>query len=93
MPKSALLDLQGDRYRSPGSSYESDSLVYGISTDTYGSGVGLSTDLYHVDHQGWVGVTTYVDCEGVFRVKKEVLVPCLVSPLVPMELIILRLSD
>ena len=74
MPKSALLDLQGDRYRSPGSSYESDSLVYGISTDTYGSGVGLNTDLYHVDHQGWVGVTTYVDCEGVLRVKKEVLV-------------------
>ena len=93
MPKSALLDLQGDRYRSPGSSYESDSLVYGISTDTYGSGVGLSTDLYHVDHQGWVGVTTYVDCEGVFRVKKEVLVACLVSPPVLMELIILRLSD
>ena len=44
-----------------------DSLVYGISTDTSGSS-------YHVAHQGWVGVTTYMDMHGNLRVKSEVLV-------------------
>jgi hypothetical protein len=43
-----------------------DSLVYGISTDTSGS--------YHVGHQGWVGVTTYIDMHGNLRVKSETLV-------------------
>jgi hypothetical protein len=43
-----------------------DSVVYGISTTTTGS--------YHVPHQGWVGVTTYVDMHGNLRVKSEVLV-------------------
>ena len=43
-----------------------DSVVYGISTATGGS--------YHVPHQGWVGVTTYVDMHGTLRVKSEVLV-------------------
>ena len=43
-----------------------DSVVYGISTTTTGS--------YHVAHQGWVGVTTYVDMHGTLRVKSEVLV-------------------
>lgn len=43
-----------------------DKLVYGISTDTSGS--------YHVSHQGWVGVTTYLDNQGNLRVKSEVLV-------------------
>ena len=43
-----------------------DSVVYGISTTTTGS--------YHVPHQGWVGVTTYVDMHGTLRVKSEVLV-------------------
>tara|TARA_Y100001970_G_scaffold210142_1_gene256295 strand:+ start:282 stop:869 length:588 start_codon:yes stop_codon:yes gene_type:complete len=43
-----------------------DSVVYGISTTTSGD--------YHVAHQGWVGVTTYVDTHGTLRVKSEVLV-------------------
>ena len=43
-----------------------DSVVYGISTAISGS--------YHVPHQGWVGVTTYVDMHGALRVKSEVLV-------------------
>ena len=43
-----------------------DRLCYGISTDTSGS--------YHVSHEGWVGVTTYMGTEGELRVKKEVLV-------------------
>jgi len=43
-----------------------DKLAYGISTDTSSS--------YHVTHEGWVGVTTYMGTEGELRVKKEVLV-------------------
>ena len=43
-----------------------DKLAYGISTTTTGS--------YHVTHEGWVGVTTYMGTEGELRVKKEVLV-------------------
>ena len=43
-----------------------DSVVYGISTAISGS--------YHDPHQGWVGVTTYVDMHGTLRVKSEVLV-------------------
>ena len=43
-----------------------DSVVYGIST-----AISVS---YHVPHQGWVGVTTYVDMHGTLRVKSEVLV-------------------
>jgi len=45
-----------------------DKLVYGISTD------GVPASYNGFTHQGWVGVTTYVDCQGNFRVKSEVLV-------------------
>ena len=37
-----------------------DKLAYGISTDTSG--------IYHVTHEGWVGVTTYMGTEGEMRV-------------------------
>jgi|DEB0MinimDraft_10_1074344.scaffolds.fasta_scaffold15242_1 hypothetical protein len=43
-----------------------DKLAYGISTATTGS--------YHVSHEGWVGVQTYIDNHGNFRVKSETLV-------------------
>jgi hypothetical protein len=43
-----------------------DKIVYGISTTTSGS--------YHVAHEGWVGVQTYIDTHGNLRVKSEVLV-------------------
>ena len=61
LPKSSVLDsvYQEDRE-------EYDSLVYGISTETSGS--------YHVGHQGWVGVQTYIDMHGSLRVKSETLV-------------------
>lgn len=45
-----------------------DKQVYGISTD------GVPADYAGFAHQGWVGVTTYVDCQGNFRVKTETLV-------------------
>ena len=43
-----------------------DRQIYGISTSTSGD--------YKIGHQGWVGVTTYTDMHGKFRVKSEVLV-------------------
>lgn len=45
-----------------------DKQVYGISTD------GVPASYNGFTHQGWVGITTYVDCQGNFRVKSEVLV-------------------
>ena len=60
--KSPILDTV---YQEKGAT-DRDSVVYGISTAISGS--------YHVPHQGWVGVTTYVDMHGTLRVKSEVLV-------------------
>jgi hypothetical protein len=45
-----------------------DKQVYGISTD------GVAAAYSGFGHQGWVGITTYVDCHGNTRVKSEVLV-------------------
>jgi len=61
LPKYTVLD---SHYSETNTDY--DSLVYGISTSASGS--------YHVSHEGWVGVTTYMGSEGELRVKKEVLV-------------------
>jgi len=52
--------------------------VGGYSRDVYGvAGAGVTAahaTKYELTHAGWVGVTTYVDCHGELRVKKEVLV-------------------
>ena len=47
-----------------------DKVVYGISTSAYDD---VST-AYRTSGTGWVGVTTYVDAAGNFRVKSEILV-------------------
>lgn len=48
-----------------------DSHIYGASE----AGVSAAhATKYELTHAGWVGVTTYVDCHGELRVKKEVLV-------------------
>ena len=47
-----------------------DKVVYGISTSAYDN---VST-AYRTSGTGWVGVTTYVDAAGNFRVKSEILV-------------------
>ena len=62
LPKSTVLDS------SLGVNADSsvDNVVYGIST--------TSTSTYSIPHQGWVGVTTYIDNHGTLRVKSEVLV-------------------
>lgn len=44
----------------------SDVTMYGIST--------TSSTTYSITHQGWVGVTTYLDNAGTLRVKNEVIV-------------------
>lgn len=44
-----------------------DKQVYGISTTSASPYDGYA-------HAGWVGVTTYIDCQGNFRVKTETLV-------------------
>ena len=61
-PQSTIVD---SLYQEKGVT-DRDSVVYGISTAISGN--------YHVGHQGWVGVTTYVDMHGTLRVKSEVLV-------------------
>jgi hypothetical protein len=45
-----------------------DKQVYGIGNSSVPSAYQGFT------HQGWVGITTYTDCDGNFRVKSEVLV-------------------
>ena len=60
-PKSTVLN---PHYSEANGDY--DALAYGVSANVTGS--------YHLDHEGWVGVTTYMGTEGELRVKKEVLV-------------------
>jgi len=54
------------------------SAVFGVGTTeanvAAGRTVGGKNAAYAVAHSGWVGVTTYVDTHGNFRVKSEVLV-------------------
>lgn len=47
------------------------SSVYGVA----GAGVTAATGTrFELTHEGWVGITTYIDSEGNLRVKKETLV-------------------
>ena len=54
-----------------------DRIIYGVSVqdvqnyDTEPPTVGSK---YQLPGSGWVGVTTYIDCDGQFRVKSEILV-------------------
>tara|TARA_B100000902_G_C27206541_1_gene861953 strand:+ start:638 stop:1198 length:561 start_codon:yes stop_codon:yes gene_type:complete len=50
-----------------------DRIIYGISTTTSLGYDGISTK-YRTSGSGWVGVQTFVDCDGNFRVKSEILV-------------------
>lgn len=45
--------------------------VYGVAD---GGTTAAYTTAYELTHEGWVGVTTYVDSSGSLRVKKETLV-------------------
>lgn len=52
--------------------------VFGVTAEEVGAAatitVGGKASAYAVSHSGWVGVTTYIDTHGNFRVKSEVLV-------------------
>ena len=52
-----------------------DATVYGIGV-TVGAGISAApgTLAYTTQGGGWVGVTTYMDCQGNLRVKSEILV-------------------
>ena len=79
MPIWCTQDLQGDRYRNQASAFESDSLVFGISnataqnSDTTAAQAPSAQGQFKTD-SGWVGVTTYIDTHGNYRVKTETLV-------------------
>ena len=45
--------------------------IYGVDEGEVGV---ARTTAYSVAHGGWVGLTTYNDCDGNLRVKSEVLV-------------------
>ena len=79
MPIWCTQDLQGDRYRNLKSPFESDSLVFGISNATAQNSSTTAAQAPSAQGQfktdaGWVGVTTYIDNHGNYRVKQEVLV-------------------
>tara|TARA_A200000159_G_scaffold85946_1_gene79458 strand:+ start:147 stop:749 length:603 start_codon:yes stop_codon:yes gene_type:complete len=79
MPIWCTQNLQGDKYRNKASSFESDSLVFGISDATAQNSSTTAAQSPSVQGQfktesGWVGVTTYIDSHGNYRVKQEVLV-------------------
>jgi hypothetical protein len=60
----------GDSTYSEAAYGTNDKLVYGISTSSQYVAIGYSG----FAHQGWVGVTTYIDMHGNLRVKTETLV-------------------
>jgi hypothetical protein len=64
LPKYTVLDSTYSEKGTP----SGDSFVYGVN-----GAEGVSTK-YQVTHEGWVGVTTYMDASGELRVKKETLV-------------------
>ena len=70
--------LEDGQYNAPDVKSNRFSAVFGIGiTETSvaaATTVGGKNAAYAVAHAGWVGVTTYVDNHGNFRVKSEVLV-------------------
>ena len=74
-PKSTLSDGQ---YNAPDVKSNRFSAVFGVDTTETGiartTTVGGKAGAYGVTHAGWVGVTTYIDTHGNFRVKTETLV-------------------
>jgi hypothetical protein len=70
--------LEDGQYFAPDAKSNRFSSVFGVTTTearvAAGRTVGGKNAAYAVAHSGWVGVTTYVDTHGNFRVKSEVLV-------------------
>jgi hypothetical protein len=70
--------LEDGQYFAPDAKSNRFSAVFGIDTAEAGIArtvtVNGKAGAYSVAHAGWVGITTYVDAQGNFRVKSEVLV-------------------
>jgi len=66
LPKSSVQDVHYSESVAIGNDF--DSLVYGVN-----GAEGVASQ-YLVTHEGWVGVTTYLQDDGTLRVKKETLV-------------------
>lgn len=70
--------LEDGQYNAPDVKSNRFSTVVGVDTTEVGiartTTVGGKAGAYGVTHAGWVGVTTYVDNHGNFRVKTETLV-------------------
>jgi hypothetical protein len=70
--------LEDGQYFAPDAKSGRFSAVFGVDTTeatvAAGRTVGGKNAAYAVAHAGWVGVTTYVDNHGNFRVKSETLV-------------------
>jgi hypothetical protein len=70
--------LEDGQYFAPDVKSNRFSAVFGVDTTettvAAGRTVGGKNAAYAVAHAGWVGVTTYVDNHGNFRVKAETLV-------------------
>ena len=79
MPIWCTQNLQGDKFRNTNSDFNSDSLVFGISnavaqnSDTTAAQAPSAQGQFKTE-SGWVGITTYIDSHGNYRVKHEVLV-------------------
>ena len=79
MPIWCTQNLQGDKFRNTNSDFNSDSLVFGISnavaqnSDTTAAQAPSAQGQFKTE-SGWVGITTYIDSHGNYRVKQEVLV-------------------
>ena len=79
MPIWCTQNLQGDKFRNTNSDFNSDSLVFGISdavaqnSDTTAAQAPSAQGQFKTE-SGWVGITTYIDTHGNYRVKQEVLV-------------------
>lgn len=70
--------LEDGQYNAPDVKSNRFSTVVGVDTTEVGiartTTVGGKAGAYGVTHAGWVGITTYVDNHGNFRVKTETLV-------------------
>ena len=70
LPKNTTINSQWTQFPRPTGIGGTLTHVYGVSAN----GVAVASSTQYETSAGWVGVTTYMDCDGNLRVKKEVLV-------------------
>ena len=70
LPKNTTINSQWTKFPRPTGIGGTLTHVYGVSAN----GVGISSGTQYETSAGWVGVTTYMGCEGEMRVRTETLV-------------------